>query len=262
MAGLFSGGSDSTALAHLMRGRLTHLAHANTTVGLEATREFVRTTAAGWGIPLLERASPDAAKDSYAALVRERGFPGPGQHYKMFQRLKEHALAAISRDLTGDGTRQRVVFVAGRRREESRRRADVPELERRDSIMWVSPMVAWTKLDLNTYRAMRGDVPVSEASDLLHMSGECLCGAFAGKGELEQVMAWFPDDPGIRVIAELEDELRDRDDIAPERRKWGWGAYESDSRELFARARMGALCGCAPRIDDQLAFDFEVTAIA
>jgi len=253
VVGLFSGGNDSTTLAHLMRGRLTHLAHANTTIGIEATRQFVRDTAQGWKIPLIERRSPKSWEDSYAVLVRERGFPGPGQHYKMFQRLKEHALYAISRELVSDGRRERVVFVAGRRREESQRRADVPELERRDSVMWVSPMIAWTKLDLNTYRLMTGGVPVNEVAELLHMSGECLCGAFAHRGELEELTQWFASDPGVQLIHSLEEEIAGREDIPPMRRRWGWGAYQKNAAELYERARMGALCGCAPRIAEELA---------
>lgn len=252
ICGLFSGGNDSTVLSHLIWRRVTHFIHANTTVGLEATREYVRAACAQWNTPLIERSSPKSWEDSYAALVRERGFPGPGQHYKMFQRLKEHALYDISRNLITDGRKQRVVFVAGRRREESQRRSDVPELERRDSIMWVSPLIAWTKLDLNTYRLMMGDVPVNEVSELLHMSGECLCGAFAHRGEMEEITRWYASDPGIQVIAMLEDEIRDREDIPPLRRRWGWGAYAKNAPELFARAQMGALCGCAPRIMESL----------
>lgn len=249
---LYSGGNDSTTLAHLTRPWVTHFAHANTTIGLEQTREFVRGTAAGWGIPLVERSSPKHWEDSYRALVLERGFPGPGQHYKMFQRLKEHALYAIARELAPDGNRQRVLFLAGRRREESKRRADVPEMERRDFIMWCSPLVAWTKLDLNTYRLVCAEagnpVPRNQVSDILHMSGECLCGAFAKKGELEEIAAWFASDPGIAVIAELEELLKDREDIPPRRRKWGWGAYEQDAEALRLRSRMGMLCGCEGRL--------------
>lgn len=254
---LYSGGNDSTTLAHLARPWVTHLAHANTTVGLERTRQFVRDTASAWGIPLVERSSPKPWEDSYRALVLERGFPGPGQHYKMFQRLKEHALYAIARELAPDGNSQRVLLLAGRRREESQRRADVPEMERRDFLMWCSPLVAWTKLDLNTYRLMRaaaGDpVPANPVSDILHMSGECLCGAFAKKGELEEIDAWFGSDPGLQVIAELEDLLRDREDIPSARRRWGWGAYEKNAADLFARSRMGALCGCQAKLAEAAA---------
>lgn len=254
---LYSGGNDSTTLAHLTRPWVTHLAHANTTVGLEKTREFVRETAAGWGVPLVERSSPKHWEDSYRALVLERGFPGPGQHYKMFQRLKEHALYAIARELAPDGNRQRVLFLAGRRREESQRRADVPEMERRDFIMWCSPLVAWTKLDLNTYRLMCAEggepVPANPVSDILHMSGECLCGSFAHKGELEEIALWFASDPGLQVIAELEELLKGREDIPPKRRRWGWGAYEKDAAGLFARSRMGMLCGCQAKLAEAVA---------
>lgn len=58
IVGLFSGGNDSTVLSHLLRGRVTHYAHANTQVGAEPTRQFVRDTCAAWGIPLLEETPP------------------------------------------------------------------------------------------------------------------------------------------------------------------------------------------------------------
>ena len=41
---LWSGGRDSNTLAHLMRTRVTHAVHANTGIGIDATREFVRDT--------------------------------------------------------------------------------------------------------------------------------------------------------------------------------------------------------------------------
>src|SRR5690606_5624998 len=81
---LFSGGNDSNVLAHLMRGRATHFAHANTGIGIEQTREHVRRVAADWDIPLIEERG-----DSYRTLVLDQGFPGPGHHFKMYQRLKE-----------------------------------------------------------------------------------------------------------------------------------------------------------------------------
>lgn len=218
IVGLFSGGNDSTTLCHLMLNRITHLAHANTTIGVEETRQFVRDTAALWQVPLLEYTAPRES-DHYRSLVLAHGFPGPAHHYKMYQRLKERALNRIRNDLVKDRS-QRVIYLAGRRRTESARRASVPALERSGSIVWVSPMVNWTKLDLNTYRLMRGDVPVNRVSDLIHMSGECLCGSFAHKGELDEIGEYFPD--VVQVIRDLESELVGREDIPVERRTWGW----------------------------------------
>lgn len=186
---LYSGGNDSTILAHLMRDRASHAIHANTTIGIEQTRQFVRDTCKAWDLPLIEKTAPTPYRD----LVIERGFPGPAMHFKMYQRLKERALREAQRDLVGDPRAERVVFVAGRRRAESKRREGVPIHERIGSAIWASPLAFWTKLDMNTYRLMHGDVPVNIVSTTLHMSGECLCGAFAHPGELDEIGEWFPE---------------------------------------------------------------------
>jgi len=196
---LFSGGSDSTVLAYLMRHHASHAIHANTGIGIESTRQFVRDTCKEWGLPLIE---PKAeGNDTYRALVLDQGFPGPGHHFKMYQRLKERQLRKAKKQLLDGAERgSRVVFIAGRRRAESKRRAGIPLHEREGSVIWVSPLAMWTKLDLNTYRDMHPDMPgPCDASALIHMSGECLCGAFAHPGELDEIGEWFPE-----VKAEIE----------------------------------------------------------
>lgn len=218
---LYSGGNDSTVLAHQFRDRCDYAAHANTTIGIEDTRAFVRATCVTWNLPLIER-TPPTAGDHYRALVLDQGFPGPAMHFKMYQRLKERTLRVIRNELVSDPRRERVVFLAGRRRTESERRKAVPISERDGSVVWVSPLVNWTKMDLNTYRLMAGDVPVNEVSDLIHMSGECLCGSFAAPGERDELQHWYPG--AFDQITELETLLADRTDIPAERRVWGWGA--------------------------------------
>lgn len=245
VVGMYSGGNDSSTLAHIMRGRLTHLGHANTGIGISATRRFVRDTARDYfRLPLIEKSAP-RAEDSYRSLVLERGFPGPAQHWKMYQRLKERAFNAMRDELITHHYHERVVFVAGRRRDESQRRADVPEMERERSIFWVSPLAIWTKPDMMFYRQLHG-IPANPVADILHMSGECLCGSFAKPGELEWLIQWFATDEGVQLIAELEDLLEGRDDIPAERRKWGWGAYRKDRMTLISRAKAGRLCANCP----------------
>ncbi|AON97500.1 PAPS reductase-like domain protein [Rhodococcus phage ChewyVIII] len=227
---LFSGGNDSTTLAHMFRSRTTHAIHANTTIGIEQTREYVRKVCADWGLPLIEKTAPV----SYRDLVLEQGFPGPGHHYKMYQRLKERGLREARKELIGPrGKRERVVFLAGRRRTESERRANVPEVEYEGAIVWVSPLVYWTKLDLNTYREMHEDVPRNEVSDLLHMSGECLCGSFAHPGELDEIALFYPD--VAKEIRDLEVEVLATGKHAPEKCKWGF-------RKGKPTKKAGALC--------------------
>lgn len=134
---LFSGGNDSTTATHLFRHIATHTGHAHTTVGIESTRQFVRDTSALFGLPLLE-CRPPRLQDQYRALVLSKevaedgkplgGFPGPRMHWKMYQRLKLRGIETMQRDLLAGRSRtHRVVFIAGRRRDESRNRSDVPE---------------------------------------------------------------------------------------------------------------------------------------
>lgn len=243
---LISGGNDSTVLAHMFRHRATHALHANTGIGIEETRQFVRDVCAEWGVPLIEKRP--AERDSYRTYVLANGFPGPGKHYQMFQRLKERCMEQARTDLVAHPYRERVLFLGGRRRSESSRRKDITTWSRKRSMAFAGPMTMWTKPDLVTYRIMCGDVPVNEVADLIHMSGECLCGSFAEKGELEMIAAWYP-----QVVAEieaLEGEIADREDIPEERRKWGWGAYREDLATLKARGvfRSGEMCtSCAGR---------------
>ena len=219
--GMLSGGNDSTATAYAMRRHLTDLVHADTGVCLDVTRQFSRKVAADLDIPLLVPKAP-RPEDSYEALVTERGFPGPARHDHTMNRLKERAWREARRQLVTNGRKQRMIQVAGRRRSESARRANIPEMQREDSVVWVSPMVAWTKLDLNTFRKMYG-VPVNPVYAWLHYSGECLCGSKARKGERDWLFGSFPDDPAVQKLKGLERQLAGREDIPPRFRTWGCG---------------------------------------
>lgn len=230
---LFSGGNDSTVLAHLFRSYATHAAHANTTIGIEATRQFVRDTCEGWGLPLIERSGPVA----YAELVKEQGFPGPAMHGKMYQRLKERALRRVTAELVTNPRKERVLFIAGRRRKESARRSNIPEHERRGSVIWASPLANWSSDDMRIYRALSRDVPRNAVSDRLGMSGECLCGAFAEPGELDRVRGIDPE--CAEWIDRLQDEVRAAG-ITDHRCEWGWGSHTLDS----SPATRGMLCDC------------------
>ena len=213
---LFSGGNDSTILTHLVRHRVDFAVHCNTTIGIEATRQFVRDTCADWGLELIERTAPT----SYRDLVLERGFPGPAMHYKMYTRLKERCLEQVRNELITDPRRQRVLFIAGRRRAESKRRQNIPLYETKGSIIWASPLAMWTKEDMVMYRALNPDVPFNSVSDALGMSGECLCGAFAQRDELERIRLWYPDTAA--EIDQLEADVRAAGHKEPFCR-WGHG---------------------------------------
>lgn len=240
---MFSGGNDSTVLAHLFKDYATHAMHANTLIGIEKTREFVRATCRAWKLPLIEEVSP-RAEDRYDRLVMEEGFPGPAQHFKMQQRLKGRVKELCRNMLVKNPFRERVLFLGGRRRTESDQRMDMPEMDRIGSMAHVSPLYLWTKPDLTTYRALNPDCPRNPVADLIHMSGECLCGAYATKTERAEIEAFFPGT--FDGVKRLEMALDAAGTVPECRRRWGWGA-DLDARakeRLLKRAARGAtMCG-------------------
>lgn len=189
---LYSGGNDSTVLAHLVRSRCDYAVHINTGIGIEQTRDFVRSTCAAWELPLIEEHPPPGA--TYDELVLKLGFPGPAGHMLMYTRLKERGLRAVRRRFVRQPRRERIIFLTGMRLFESSRRMRNAEPHRREgSVVWVNPIGHWTNAHMAEYRKRHADVPRNEVSDILHMSGECLCGAFAKPGELEWIAQFFPD---------------------------------------------------------------------
>lgn len=259
---LRSGGGDSETITHLFRDVATHHVHANTGTGIEATRQFVRDTAAAAGIPLIEGHPPlgqgyrDLVLGNVMAVSRTTGelvrawpggFPGPAAHAVMYQRLKERSLMRIPHEFGISGSRhQRVMFLAGRRRPESKRRAAVPHHEADGTIIWASPIAVWHKADLRVYRLMHPDMATNPVSEALGVSGECGCLSNAVAGEPERWRAAFPDDPFIREIDELEALLVDRDDIPEHRKKWGWGGVHDEPDQIPSLE--GTLCStnCGP----------------
>lgn len=273
---LRSGGGDSETVTHLFRDLITHHVHANTGTGIEATRQFVRDTATTAGVPLIEgHPTPGqgyrdlvlgnvmAVSRTTGELVRAwpGGFPGPAAHAVMFQRLKERALMRVPHEFGISGSQHhRLVFLAGRRRPESKRRAAVPHHERDGTIVWVSPIAVWHKADLRAYRLMHPDMPTNPVSAVLGLSGECGCLSNATADEPEKWRAAYPDDPFIREIAELEALLVNRDDIPEHRKKWGWGGThdEPDPVPSLEGTLCSTNCGTDPLFDlmDPL-FDLE-----
>jgi 3'-phosphoadenosine 5'-phosphosulfate sulfotransferase (PAPS reductase)/FAD synthetase len=234
---LYSGGNDSTTMGHIAvsRGWVDRAVHVNTGIGIAATREHVIATCAAWGLPLGIYSPPPGS--TYRDMILDPkggGFPGPAQHWKAYQRLKERSLDLARQDMFG-GSRKRslqVLLFAGRRRQESKRRANIEEFNRDGRAVWVSPLANWTNEDMNTYRALY-DVPRNPVADLIHMSGECLCGAFAHANELDEIGEWFPE-----VKAEIQALEAEVHAAGLKHCTWGWGA----TKDLKPSDRSGPMC--------------------
>ena len=87
------------------------------------------------------------------------------------------------------------------------------------------------------------DLPRNEVADHLHMSGECLFGAFARPRELEMIRMFYPD--VVAVVDELEVEVAAAGNAPAERHCWGWGVYcgmTPDDIEQAKHSLAGTLC--------------------
>jgi hypothetical protein len=92
------------------------------------------------------------------------------------------------------------------------------------------------------------DGAVAEVSDMLHMSGECLCGAFAKPNEIVEIAFFFPE--MAHHLLELEDEVRAAGHPFP-RCTWGWGGWKGSSTD--APPSSGPLCSsCDARFDESV----------
>ena len=200
---LFSGGHDSLCAAHLASRtpRFDGCVHIDTGIGVPATRGFVRDTCRAFGWPLRDYRPPVPYED----IVLRYGFPGPGRHTLMYNRLKERCLRQLIRECK---TRRadKVLLVTGIRRYESRRRMGYVEPIQSDGgRVWAAPLLHWTHDHKHDYLAAHR-LPRNPVVERLCMSGECLCGAFARPGELDEIAFWYPE-VAARIRA-LEDRAR------------------------------------------------------
>jgi 3'-phosphoadenosine 5'-phosphosulfate sulfotransferase (PAPS reductase)/FAD synthetase len=275
---LFSGGGDSSILAHLLRGRGYPMVHIRTGISIPATWTYVQAVAAAWGLPLLDVHPDDTYEDLILGRVLARtgpnkgrvvwkGFPGPAAHFLMYQRLKERALEKLRRDAIGryttktgarrvNGRPGQLLFLAGMRWGESDRRfLNASEYDPWGSVLWVSPLVWWTNGHMREYRdrymcsdnhehaAHRlchvGALPLSVVSEHLHASGDCCCGAFARPGELEEIAFFWPE-----VAARIRALAAQAEAAGLDRCIWGEGKRPKER----APKRAGKLCKkCVPQ---------------
>lgn len=235
---LFSGGGDSTAVAHRCHALYDALCYVDTGTAVEegpdgpSVLAHVKTVAAWLEKPLVVMSAGDAYRLMVLGgqTVRRgaragstelgHGFPGPGQHGKAYSRLKERQLEELARRAKrGHSRSASVLLLSGLRRAESRRRAKRMPLTERGSRKFVSPLIDWSNQAVERYR-QRHQLPQSDVSALLHRSGECNCGAYASaEDERAMLSSLFP--RTWERIARLESEAQ-----ANGIRWCRWGGYD------------------------------------
>jgi 3'-phosphoadenosine 5'-phosphosulfate sulfotransferase (PAPS reductase)/FAD synthetase len=204
VVGLLSGGHDSLAaniVAHEAGADFS--LHINTGIGVPATRQFVIDTCEREGWKLREykatenlNAKGESDPQIYEVMVRKHGFPGPFMHRKMYNRLKERQLRQFEREMGATSDRP-VLYISGMRSDESTRRMGNMKRDSEMGIVqqgrraWLAPIHDFSKGDCLSCIQVCG-VRKSPVVEKIGKSGECLCGAFAKKGELAILAVSFP----------------------------------------------------------------------
>lgn len=239
---LYSGGHDSRCAVEVACRvkEFSGCVHCNTGIGVEETREHVRETCKEKGFRLLEykatentRADGTPDPQDYDALVRSYGFPGPGHHTKMYNRLKERSLRRLMRQFKVEH-KDRIMLVSGCRSAESTRRmGNVEEVQRSGCQVWCAPIHDWASC--HKEQVMREcAIKPNPVVECLGMSGECLCGAFAEAGEQDRVATYFPyiDERLNRLHAEIKHKFPWRWDEQPPKKTKRQKEIESGQVEI------------------------------
>lgn len=239
--GMFSGGHDSLCATHIaaQHPRFTAAVHINTGIGVEQTRDYVRQTCLAQGWPLIElRTDPEV----YRRQVLGFGFPaGAQQHMVLYRILKERRIEDLVR-MHKQKRLDRIVLVAGARRQESRIRMGTTQtVSRKNAQVWVNPIIDFSHADKEDLMERAG-LPRNAVVDNLHMSGECLCGCYANmpeSHELEQIGFWYP---------EVACQIRSLEQEVHRAGKWhNWGAFRPEYvPDLDARQAWLPLCQDCP----------------
>jgi hypothetical protein len=175
----------------------------------------------------------------------------------MYNRLKGRQIERLCRDF-GASSKEPVMLISGCRKEESTRRMGTTKpIDPQGRAVWVAAFAEMTAIDCGDYMQREGIVR-NPVKDLIHMSGECLCGAFAHPGELKEIALWFPKDAAN--LRRIESEVRAAgfpwgwEDEPPDwwlARKKALKSGQQDAFEQEALDEIQYLCmGCNKRAED------------
>lgn len=239
---MYSGGHDSLVMTHHVMQQhaedVDAVAHINTGIGIPKTREFVRETVDEFGWPFEEYHAHDyTRKDGtpdpqvYERMVMRFGFPGATEwgHRKYKDRLKGRPMRQLCRDYREERG-DKFLLLTGVYRDESDRRFQLenPIDEFGSYMVFVNPIFDWSEERVAEYMDEH-DLPSNPVKEAIHMSGECLCGAFAHEGELAEIRARYP---------EVADRIEHIEEKVMNEGGWPWG-WEDDIPEWWKRVRNG-----------------------
>lgn len=225
--GLCSGGKDSMTacyIAHKYRP-LNGIVTVDTTIGVfkvvNGKKIYVALEAAKKFADLLGiQHIIIKPKKSFKEYVQKYGMPHPGQHNAVYRELKWKPMVKFVRSRKGPkGEYYDVVFISGVRILESKKRFISAKPTQVDPTVkrmrFVAPIIYWDTETVIKF-IQEKQFPKSDSYNTLHLSGDCLCGAYAEKGESELISLFYPECG--RYIAECEKQAN-----KDHKGKNGWG---------------------------------------
>ena len=217
--GGFSGGDDSIVASHFAANEYgAAVVHCNTLTGSEVNRRHVGKVVDNYDWHLIEKFAvatgppkstrkkingkrvdlpfdpsslplgywEDSGKTAYEEFCFNFGMPGPGQHGRQYQRLKERSFNAIRREAKkGHDRNSTVFFVTGIRQDESSIRAGYKRaISKVGGSVWVNPFYWNPAEEFELYRQEFG-LPRNPVKGVVGISGDCFCGTMGEPYELE-----------------------------------------------------------------------------
>lgn len=181
--GLFSRGKDSLVTCHFLSrlGVLDEVLYCNTGVNAPENPLYVLDICKKFGWKLNTVYPKEGEK--FEDFVRKFDFPRQGMHSAIMGYLKWHPMRTWARQHRHED----FAFVSGRRAKESNRRGGIMSntgtVEQTEKMTFVTPLYYWSDADVWNY-IRDNNLEKCPVYDTLHISGDCLCGAFSEIGEM------------------------------------------------------------------------------
>lgn len=134
--------------------------------------------------------------NTYFEIVKQHGFPGKTKtaHNWMYRWLKDHTVSKIISSIRKNKRNRPIIIISGARKYESvRRMGTSQDITIQGNNIWVNICNEWTNSEVNAFAE---DNKLSEyrspISKTIGLSGECFCGCYAEKGELNEIKIASP----------------------------------------------------------------------
>lgn len=187
---LTSGGKDSMSVCHWLaeHDKLEAAVHIQTNIGIRETTDWIKDHCkeVGYKLHVIE----PQPKFTYASFVLQYGFPGPPAHRMIMGLLKYKTM----RDFALSIDPKHHCLISGVRKFESERRlGNYPHPIQHDGKMWFGcPFFYMTTEEVYKYVHIHG-IKITPVHKKMGMSGECMCGSYATRGQKEMVRELDPE---------------------------------------------------------------------